>query len=158
VQLPLPLPLHPLIEPDWRLLSYAAVIAVASALVAGLLPALKATRDGTGAALKRTERQVEGRFNLRGGLIVMQLAVSVVLLTMGVLFIRNMTRSMTMSPGFDADGTLGPSVRLVPEQYPAEEQVERVTSTALSDLRALPGVESATVARVVPLNGNSIRG
>ena len=48
----------------------------------------------------------------------MQLAVSVVLLTMGVLFIRNMTRSMTMSPGFDADGTLWASVRLVPEQYP----------------------------------------
>jgi len=158
VQLPLPIPVHLLIRPDWRLLLYSAVIAMASALVAGLLPALKATRDGVTAVLKRTERQVEGRWSLRGGLIVMQLAVSVVLLTMGVLFVRNMTRSMTMSPGFDADGAVWASVRLVPEKYPTEEQVRSVTSAALSELRALPGVEAASVARVVPLNGNSVRG
>ena len=158
VELPLPIPVHILIEPDWRLLGYAAVIAVASALVAGLLPALKATRGGVSAALKRTERQVEGHRSLRGGLIVTQLAVSVVLLTMGVLFVRNMTRSMTMSPGFDADGAVWASVRLVPENYPSEEQVRSVTSAALSELRSLPGVEAASVARVVPLNGNSVRG
>ena len=88
----------------------------------------------------------------------MQLAVSVVLLAIGVLFVRNMTRSMTMSPGFDADGALWASVRLVPEMYPTEEQVRSVTSAALSQLRAIPGVEAASVARVVPLNGNSVRG
>jgi predicted permease len=158
VQLPLPLPIHLLIQPDWRLLLYSVAIALVSALVAGLLPALKATRGGVSAALKRTERQVEGRWSLRGGLIVTQLAVSVVLLTMGVLFVRNMTRSMTMSPGFDADDTTWASVRLVPEKYTTEEQVRSLTSTALSELRALPGVEAASVARVVPLNGNSIRG
>jgi predicted permease len=158
VQLPLPLPIHLLIQPDGRLLQYSVVIALLSALVAGLLPALKATRGGVSAALKRTERQVEGRWSLRGGLIVTQLAVSVVLLTMGALFVRNMTRSMTMSPGFDADGTVWASVRLVPERYPTEERVRGVTSAALSELRALPGVEAASVARVVPLNGNSVRG
>ncbi len=158
VQLPLPIPVHLLIRPDWRLLLYSAVIAMASAVVAGLLPALKATRDGVTAVLKRTERQMEGRWSLRGGLIVMQLAVSVVLLAMGVLFVRNMTRSMTMSPGFDADGAVWASVRLVPEMYPTEEHVRSVTSAALSELRALPGVEAASVARVVPLNGNSVRG
>jgi putative ABC transport system permease protein len=158
VQLPLPIPVHLLIQPDWRLLLYAMLIAMASALVAGLLPALKATRGGVSASLKRTERQVEGRWSLRGGLIVMQLAVSVVLLTMGVLFVRNMTKSMTMSPGFDADGTVWASMRLVPERYATEEQVGRVTSAALSGLRALPGVEAVSVARVVPLNANSVRG
>ena len=158
VQLPLPLPVHLLIQPDWRLLSYSVALALASALLAGLWPALEATRGGVSAALKRTERQVEGRSRLRGGLIVMQLAVSVVLLTMGVLFVRNMTRSMTMSPGFDADGTLWASVRLVPERYPTEDDVRRVTSAALDEVRALPGVEAASLARVVPLNGNSVRG
>ena len=155
LQFPLPIPVHLLIQPDWRLLLYSAVIAIASALVAGSLPALKPTRGGVSAALKRTERQVEGRWNLRGGLIVMQLAVSVVLLTMGVLFVRNMTKSMTMRPGDDA---VWASVRLVPEKYPTEEQAWSVTSAALSVLRALPGVEAASVARVVPLNGNSVRG
>jgi predicted permease len=157
-ELPLPIPIHLLIEPDWRLLGYAVTIAVASALVAGLLPALKATRSGVGEALKRTDRRVEGRWSLRRGLIVTQLAVSVVLLTMGALFVRNMTRSMTMSPGFDADGAVWASLRLVPENYPSEEKVRSVTSAALGELRALPGVEAASVARIVPLNGNSVRG
>src|SRR5207247_9674223 len=162
VQLPLPIPVRLLIQPDWRLLLYSVVIALASALVAGLLPALKATRGGVSAALKRTERQVEGRWSLRGGLIVMQLAVSVVLLTMGVLFVRNMTKSMTMSPGFDADGAVWASVRLVPEKYPTEEQVRRVPGAFLGELRALPGVEAASVDRkgspeVAILNENLAR-
>jgi predicted permease len=156
--LPLPLPVHLLIQPDWRLLSYSGVVALTTALAAGLLPALKATHGGVSAALKRTERQVEGRWNLRRGLIVMQLAVSVVLLTMGVLFVRNMTKSMTMSPGFDADRTVWASLRLVPEAYPTEDKVRSLTSTALSELRGLPGVEAVSVARIVPLNGNSVRG
>jgi predicted permease len=158
VQLPLPLPVHLLIQPDWRLLVYAAVVALTTAIVAGLLPALKATRGGVSPALKGNERQVEGRWSLRGGLIVMQLAVSVVLLTMGVLFVRNMTKSMTMSPGFDADDTVWAAVRLVPERYSSEDQVRSVTTSALSELLALPGVEAASIARIVPLNGNSIRG
>jgi putative ABC transport system permease protein len=158
VQLPLPIPVRLLIRPDWRLLVYSAAVAVASALAAGLLPALKATRSGVSATLKQTERQLEGRVRLRGGLIVVQLAVSVVLLTTGVLFLRNVGRSMTMSPGFDVDETVWASMRLVPEQYPAQPRVESLTRSALDALRALPGVEAASVARVVPLNGNSIRG
>lgn len=158
VELPLPIPLRLLIQPDARLLLYSVAVAMASALASGLLPALKATRGAAGATLKRTERQVEGRWSLRGGLIVAQLAVSVVLLTMGVLFVRNLAKSMTMSPGFDADHTVWASVRLVPERYPRAEQVEALTSSVLAELQALPGAESVSIARVVPLNGNSVRG
>src|SRR5207237_3495084 len=67
VQLPLPIPVRLLIQPDWRLLLYAVIVSVASAVVAGLVPALKATRGGVTAVLKRTERQVEGRWTLRSG-------------------------------------------------------------------------------------------
>ena len=98
LQLPLPIPMQLLIQPDWRLLLYSMSVAVLSAMVAGLMPALKATRDGVNAALKLTERQV-GRWTLRNVLVVGQLAVSVVLLTTGFLFLRNMMQSMTMSPG-----------------------------------------------------------
>jgi predicted permease len=158
VALPLPLPVRLLIQPDVRLLLYSVAIAMASAFASGLLPALKATRGAAGPGLKRTERQVEGRWSLRGGLIVAQLAVSVVLLTMGVLFVRNMAKSMTMSPGFDADHTVWASVRLVPERYPRPEQVETLTTSALTELLAVPGAEAVGIARVVPLNGNSVRG
>jgi predicted permease len=158
VALPLPIPVRLLIQPDARLLLYAVAVAVASALASGLLPALEATRSAAGAALKRTERQVEGRWSLRGGLIVAQLAVSVVLLTMGVLFVRNMAKSLTMSPGFDADHTVWASVRLVPEKYPRAEQVQALTASARAELQALSGAESVAIARIIPLNGNSVRG
>jgi predicted permease len=158
VALPLPLPIRLQIQPDTRLLLYAVAVALASALASSLLPALKATRGHAGSALKRTEHQVEGRLGLRSGLIVAQLAVSVVLLTMGVLFVRNMAQSMTMSPGFDADHTVWASMRLVPERYPRPEQVETLTASALAELQTLPGHESVSIARVVPLNGNSLRG
>ncbi len=158
IALPLPLPIRLQIQPDTRLLLYAVAVALASALASSLLPALKATRGHAGNALKQTEHQVEGRLGLRSGLIVAQLAVSVVLLTTGTLFVRNMAKSMTMSPGFDLDHTVWASMRLVPERYPRAEEVETLTASALAELQALPGVESVGIARVVPLNGNSVRG
>ncbi len=158
VQLPLPVPVQLLIQPDWRLLVYSMAVAGVSALVAGLMPALKATRGGVSAVLKLTERQVGGRWTLRNALVVGQLAVSVVLLVTGFLFVRNMTKAMTMSPGFDADHTVWALMRLVPEKYTTVAQTRSVINNALNELRALPGAESASIARVVPLNGNSRSG
>ncbi|HLN02230.1 MAG TPA: ABC transporter permease [Bryobacteraceae bacterium] len=157
VQLPLPIPLQLLIQPDWRLLLYSTVVAAISALVAGLMPALKATREGVSAALKLTERQV-GRWTLRNALVVGQLAVSVVLLTTGFLFVRNMTKSMTMSLGFDSQHTVWAHMRLVPEKYTATAQTQALAGSALSELRTLPGVEAASIASVVPLNNNDVQG
>ena len=158
VQLPLPIPMQLLIQPDGRLLLYSMGVAVMSALVAGLMPALKATRESVGAALKLTERQVVGRWTLRNALVVGQLAVSVVLLTTGFLFVRNMTKSVTMSPGFDTEHAVWAFMRLVPEKYTTAQQFEVLVGNALAELRALPGIDAASVARVVPLNSNSIQG
>jgi putative ABC transport system permease protein len=152
LQLPLPIPVQLLIQPDWRLLLYSMAIAAASALFAGLMPALRATRGGLGAALKLDARQIGGRWTLRNALVVGQLAVSVVLLATGFLFVRNMTKAMTMSPGFDIEHTLWAYMRLVPDKYPKPEQIRGLIPNALSELRALPGVEAASMARAVPLN------
>jgi predicted permease len=158
IQLPLPIPLQLLIQPDWRLLVYSTVVAGMSTLVAGLMPALNATRDGVSAALKLTERQVGGRWTLRNALVVGQLAVSVVLLATGLLFVRNMTKSMTMSPGLDAEHAVWAFMRLVPEKYTTAQQTETLVRNGLSELRALPGVEAASITQVVPFNSNSIYG
>jgi predicted permease len=158
VQLPLPIPVQLLIQPDWRLLFYSIVVATGSALVAGLMPALKATRGGVSAALKLEERQVGGRWTLRNALVVGQLAVSVVLLATGFLFVRNMTKSMSMNPGFDAEHAAWADMRVVPEKYTTAEQRRSLTRGALNELRALPGVEAASIALVVPFNSNSVWG
>lgn len=60
VQLPLPLPVQLMIQPDWRLLLYSIAVATGSALVAGLVPALRATRGGVSTAFE-IGRETSGR-------------------------------------------------------------------------------------------------
>ncbi len=164
VQLPIPVPMQLLIAPDWRLLAYSSVVAVVSALVAGWMPALKATRTGVGDALKMQQGQVGNRhWTLRNVLVVGQLAVSVVLLTTGFLFLRNMMRAVTMNPGFDTQHTIWAYMRLVPEKYfpqkdAGPEKTMALVNQALRELRALPGVEAASIARAVPLNDHVTMG
>jgi putative ABC transport system permease protein len=159
IQLPLPIPFQLHIAPDWRLLLYSAAVAVASALFCGLLPALNATRGDLNSALKRPELQAtRRRWNMRNALVVGQLAISTLLLAAGLLFLQNLTRATSMNPGFDVDRTLWASMRLVPAKYPTHEKTQALVNTALDSLRALPGVEAASIAHVVPLNGQQTNG
>jgi predicted permease len=155
VRWPVPVPIRLQIEPDARLLGYAAALAIVSALVSGLLPSLKASRTNVNSVLKQSEHQVSGRrWSLRNVLVAGQLAVSILLLTTGLLFLRNLLKSIDMNPGFDVQQTAVAHMRLVPEKYAEREQSQQLMGSALDALRALPGVESASTATVVPLNGN----
>ena len=161
IRLVLPLPFQFHIQPDLRLLAYSAALAVGSCLAAGLLPALRTTRGasfGPAAALKMDEHQVGGRWSLRGALVVGQLALSIVLLSAGLLFVRNLVHASTASPGFDIHHTVWAQMRLVPESYAEPAKVRALAETALQQLRAMPGVDSVSIARVVPLNNNMTMG
>jgi predicted permease len=159
IALPLPIPIQLQIEPDWRLLIYSVAIAFACALLCGLMPALKATRANVNSVLKTEERQTGGgRWNLRNALVVGQLAVSILLLAVGSLFLRNLMKSTSMSPGFDVDHTLWSYMRLVPEKYAQPERGATLINAAMDRLHAIPGVESAAIARTVPLNDISRTG
>jgi predicted permease len=98
------------------------------------------------------------RWTLRNALVVGQLAISVVLLATGFLFLRNMTKATTLSPGFDADHSLWAYTRLVPEKYSTPEKTRAFITSALDQLRSLPGVEAASIARAVPLNDHVTMG
>lgn len=160
IRLPLPLPVRLQIQPDWRLLSYAIGLAMASTLICGLMPALKATKPDVQTALKLGERSLAARLGFGRVLVIAQLTSSIVLLLTAFLFLRNLLLSNSLSPGFDIHHTVWAYMRLVPERYsskdPAESKnrIERVSSLALEQLRALPGVESAATAAIVPLNDN----
>jgi predicted permease len=159
ISLPLPIPVQLHIAPDWRLLSYASALALASAFFCGLLPALKATRTDVNTALKLHEHQASGRrWSFRNALVVGQLAVSILLLAAGFLFLRNLVRSTSMNPGFDVERTAWAEMRLVPDQYASPDRIAARAATALELIQTLPGVESASLARVVPFNGANTRG
>lgn len=160
IPLPIPVPVRLQIQPDWRLLSYAFGLAMGSALVCGLMPALKATKRDVQLALRLGERSVAARLGFRRMLVMAQLTASVVLLLTAFLFLRNLLLSNSLSPGFDIHHTVWAYMRLVPERYsskdPAEvkKKIESISSRALQQVRELPGVESAAAAAIVPLNDN----
>lgn len=154
IRLPLPVPLRLHIQPDWRLLSYSVALAAISALLCGVLPALKATQCDVNLGLKIAERQTGGRAPIQRFLVAGQLAVSVLLLTVSFLFLKNLLSAATMNPGFDARHTVWAYMRLVPDHYAKRDQINSVVRASLEKLRLLPGVESAATLEIVPLNGN----
>lgn len=154
IRLPLPVPLRLHIEPDWRLLSYSIALTAISALLCGVLPALKATRRDVNRGLKIEERQTGGRARIQRLLVTGQLTVSVLLLIVSFLFLKNLLSAASMSPGFDVHHTVWAYMRLVPSHYTTRKQIDPVVQASLEKLRLLPGVESAATLEIVPLNGN----
>jgi predicted permease len=155
LDLNLPVPVMVRIDPDWRLLAYASAVAVFCAIAVGLLPAWRASRASAGDALKGGEHQVSGRLTLRRGLVIAQVAASMIVLTTAVLFARNLVESVGLRPGFDLDKTMYVSIRLVPETYPGVAAREAFAARAQAALGAIPGVERAALTRMIPFNDDS---
>ncbi|HYL73705.1 MAG TPA: ABC transporter permease [Bryobacteraceae bacterium] len=156
--LPLPVPIQLVVAPDWRLLLFSICMVLLSALVCGLLPALKAVRKDVNITLKRDQQQVERAWGLRSVLITGQIAISTVLLATGFLFLHNLRRATSMNPGFDLDHTIWAYMRLVPENYKDQSRQMALVRQALERLRSLPGVQAAAITRRVPLNDNCVIG
>ena len=158
LSLPIPVPIRLVITPDWRLLLYCVFVAILSALISGLMPAFKAVGKDVNAALKTSQGQTERLWGLRSVLVAGQLAVSIVLLVTGFLFIHNLLRATSMNPGFDTQHTIWAYMRLVPEKYKNQTKETALLQEALDRLRSLPGVEAAAITGRVPLNDNCVTG
>lgn len=109
IALPLPVPIRLDIAPDWRVASYCAAVCMLATLVCGLLPAWQSLKQSVGPDLPR-----ERKSHLRGALVIAQIATSVVVLTTGFLFLRNLVDANSISPGFDVRHTLRADVNLRP--------------------------------------------
>jgi len=155
VDLNLPVPIVLRIDPDWRLMAYASLIATGCALMVGVLPAWRASKSSAADALKQSEHQVGGKLNLRRGLVVGQVAVSMVVLTTAVLFARNLVESLSANTGFDLTKTMYVSMSLVPENYPDAEGRRVLAERARAALSAVPGVESVAATQMIPFNDDS---
>jgi predicted permease len=150
IELPIPVPVHLQITPDWRVVTYAAVLAVAATLVCGLLPAWQSVKESLTSSLHR-----ERRMRMRRTLVAAQIAVSVIVLATGSLFLRNLFLARAISPGFDVRQTLSAEVHLPPVRY-AEETVQKAYfDRALLELAAIPGLEGAAAARTIPFTEES---
>ena len=132
---------------DWRVLVFTAALACLSALIAGVAPALGLNGVDPGDALKSSGRGIagDGRFSVRGMLVVLQIAVSFALVIAAGLFLRTFASLNTLPLGFQPEPLLVAELNLqagggLPQERAA--RVERLRDAAA----AVPGVRSASVS------------
>ncbi|MBM3889712.1 MAG: ABC transporter permease, partial [Verrucomicrobia bacterium] len=143
-----PLRMNP--APDARVLAFTAGIAIVTAVLFGIAPAWRATRTDPGTALQRSARMSGGTGRFGKSLVVVQGALSLVLLTGAALFLRTLHNLRTVDAGFRRDGVL--LVQLFPRAGGHEGVNRAVYYHELADkVAALPGVQSVSYSSMVPI-------
>lgn len=140
---------------DWRVLIFAAALAVAASLLFGLAPAFHTLRLALAEGMKGGMPAVHGRrfrFGPRDFLIVVQVGVSMSLLLVATLFTRALAAETTVPPGFETDGIVVMQVDL--EALP-DSEMTAAAMRALDAARRVRGVEDVTLAGLIPLMGSN---
>jgi predicted permease len=149
-------PLDVQINLDPRVLGFALFISLLTGVIFGLIPALNTSKPELVPLLK--DAVVSGRgvrqSKLRGALVVSQVALSLVVLVCAGLFVRTLRNSRAISPGFDIERVLTLRVDVGRQGY-TEPQGKVYYWRLLERVKALPGVESASLVSTLPLSGGS---
>jgi putative ABC transport system permease protein len=141
---------------DWRVLAFTAGLAVLTCMLFGLAPALRASGTSPVASMKSGGRGASAdrkHFGVRRVLVVTQVALSLMLVVGAFLFVRTFQNLLSLDPGFQVGGVLSAYVDITPLQLPLERRTP-FKKELLERVRAIPGVEAAAEASIVPLNDN----
>ncbi len=146
---------------DLRVLLFTLALAVATGLLFGLAPAIQASRADLVTAIKTSGEGVgnQRRFlnvslNLRGLLVVGQVALSLVALIGAGLFLKSLQCAQAIDPGFRSQGLATMGVNIGAQGYTAERGMNFYRES-LDRVRALPGVESASWSENIPMFGGA---
>ena len=134
--------------------AFALAATAAAVLLAGLAPALRLSASGPEEALREGSlRSSEGRggSRIRGGLVMAEVALSVVLVASAALMGASYARLATLAPGFDPRNVLSARVNLGGTKYPDVPSRAAFYGRLLDRLRAVPGVDSAGLVLLRPL-------
>jgi predicted permease len=153
IEVPLPVILTLDMRLDWRVLLYALALSIATGVLFGLAPALKASRRDLITSIKDEaptlgiERKY---FTLRNFFVVTQVAVSIILLISGGLVIRAIGRGQQIDPGFNTENTAMAAMDIslggYEEEAPGRAFFERLSQRIASQ----PGVQTVALTSQVP--------
>ncbi|NNF28479.1 MAG: ABC transporter permease, partial [Gemmatimonadetes bacterium] len=146
---------------DWKVGLFTAAVALATGVIFGLAPLINTTLSRVGSTLKEGgTRSTKGSAGLRARrlMVIAEVALAVILVTGSGLMLRSMSALQQVDVGFQPEGLLTMQVSLPQADYPTAVEVGAFFESALERIRALPGVESATVTSGLPplmtLNAN----
>ncbi len=136
---------------DWRVFAFTFLVSVLGGVVTGLAPALRATRVDLQTTLKEGGGTLltSSRHLFRSALVISQVAICVVVLIAGGLFVRSLQQVAGMDLGFRTDQLLMASLDLGLQGYDEARQ-KQFHRQLLDRLKELPGVRSAGLASSVP--------
>jgi putative ABC transport system permease protein len=141
---------------DWRAVAYATGIAVLAGILAGLAPALGHSRPDIANSLKEGGRNGPGRSShrLRAVLVVSEVAAALVLLVGAGLLVKGFRVLLGENDRFDPKSLLTMQIALPSAKYSGQEKIAAFYAQALEQMRAIPGVESASLGTDVPDSDN----
>jgi len=143
------------LAPDSGVIVFTLIISLLAGLVFGLVPAIRASGFDPGSVIKgdNTDRN-RSWGGIRTVLVVSQVALTLVVLICGGLMVRSFLSAAAIDPGFDVRGVTAMTVTPGLLGYD-EERGQLFYRQFLDRVRALPGVESASLASLLPLGDSS---
>jgi predicted permease len=147
-------------EPDVRVLAFTVAVAVLTGMLFGLAPAFRGTRINVAPALKENAGSISGtsfggkrRFGLGSGLVVAQVALSLIVLAGAGLVVRSLANLKAIDPGFETRNVLQFGVNPTLTGYYRSDQVAPLYRELQSRLSGLPGVTSVSYSSDTLLDG-----
>jgi len=144
------------LEFDWRVLGFTAGLAMITCLLFGLAPALRATRIAPASVMRASGRGLTAgreRFSLRRALVVVQVAMSLVLLAGALLFVRSLQKLLAIDPGFRPEGIVAVSVDYRAAHFPKSRILE-IRRQTLEKLEARTGAMAGGEVDMTPVSGS----
>jgi putative ABC transport system permease protein len=145
------------IHVDMRCLAFTFGISIITGLIFGLAPAMQISRPNLAESLKESGRGTgpsASRNRLRSGLVVSEIALTVVLLVCAGLLIRTVMRLRNVDTGFKTQNVLAMNVGLPGIKYPKPENQVAFYKEVTQRIASLPGVKATGTTSVLPLSGN----
>jgi putative ABC transport system permease protein len=140
---------------DGPVFAFALGITALVGLMAGLIPALHASRGDLQLGAQQSSRRTDGGHQLtRRTLVVAEVAIALVLLVSAGLLLRSLGRLFAIDPGFDASHVLTMQVQESGHRFDLDTDRDRFFIRALEAVRQVPGVTSAAFTSQLPLSGD----
>jgi len=124
-------------------------------LLAAAVPAIWAVRTGLAPALRNAAVRGGGGGRVQRGMVVAQVALTLMLLSTGGLVARSFERLLRADPGFDPSNVLTLRVPVSPDRYPDEAASNALHQRLESEIRAVPGVRAVSATSALPLTGEA---
>jgi putative ABC transport system permease protein len=148
------LPVYGDVALNQDVLLFAGAITIVTGVLFGIAPAWRGSRTQLQEALAQRGSTGSVRLRAHHVLVVGQIALCCVLLVSAALLTRSLVAIAGVNPGFDPKPLLTLQFRLPAAKYDSEAKIAGMFERTIQEVRAVPGVRSAALARATPLNGN----